>query len=92
MPSYALGPNQSPIPSNSVIYDSNTRHRNDLHVPQATLTMYHKGVYCLGVKDFNSLPRALKDISSEPSKFKTASRKFLEKYSFYSLDEFFAKQ
>jgi len=78
--------------SNSVIYDSKTRHRNDLHAPQATLTMYQKGVYYSGVKVFNSLPRALKDISSEPGKFKTAFRKFLEKYSFYSLDEFFAKQ
>jgi len=32
--------NRNYFTSNSVIYDSNTRHRNDLHVPQATLTMY----------------------------------------------------
>jgi len=68
--------NRNYFTSNSVIHDSNTRHRNDLHVPQATLTMYQKGVYCSGVKVFNSLPRALKDISSEPGKFKTALRKF----------------
>ena len=78
--------------SNSVICDSKTRHRNDLNLPQATLTVYQEGVYYLGVKVFNSHSRALKDISSEPGKFKTALRKFLEKYSFYSLDEFFAKQ
>jgi hypothetical protein len=74
---------------NSLLYDSNTRHRNDLHLPQATLTMYQKGVYYLGIKIFNSLPRGLKDISCEPGKFKTALRRFLQTYSFYSLDEFF---
>ena len=77
---------------NSVIYDSNTRHRNDLHLPQATLAMYQRGVYYSGIKVFNSLPRALKDISSKPGKFKIALRKFLQKHSFYSLDEFLDKQ
>jgi len=52
--------------SNSVICDSNTRHRNYLHLPQATLTMYQKGVYHMSVKVCNRHSRALKDISSEP--------------------------
>ena len=73
---------------NSVYHDSNTRHRNDLHLPQVTLAMYQKGVYYLGIKGFNGLPRAMKDISSEPSKFKIALRTFLQTRSFYSLDEF----
>jgi hypothetical protein len=77
---------------NSIFYDSNSRQRNDLHLPQATLAMYQKGAYYSGVKVFNSLPTALKDISSEPRKFKTALRNFLEIHSFYSLDEFFDKQ
>jgi hypothetical protein len=77
---------------NSLLYDSNTRHRNDLHLPQATLTMYQRGVYYLGIKIFNSLPRALKDISCKPGKFKIALRRFLQTHSFYSLDEFFDKQ
>ena len=38
------------------------------------------------------IPRALKDISSKPDKFKIALRKFLQTRSFYSLDEFFDKQ
>jgi len=42
----------------------------------------------LGIKGFNGLPRAMKDISSEPSKFKIALRKCLQTHSFYSLDEF----
>jgi len=83
--------NRNYFTANSVIYDSNTRHRNDLHLPQATLTMYQKGVYYSGVRVFNGLPRALKDISREPGKFKTVLRTFLEKYSFYTLDEFFCQ-
>ena len=74
---------------NSIFHDSNTRHRNDLHLPQATLAMYQKGVYYSGIKVFNSLPRTLKDISSKPGKFKIALKKFLHTRSFYSLDEFF---
>jgi hypothetical protein len=62
---------------NNVYYDSNTRRRNDLHLPQVTLAMYQKGVYYLGIKVFNGLHRALKDISSKPDKFKIALRKFL---------------
>ena len=46
--------------SNSVYYDSNARHRNDLHLPQATLAIYQRGVYCSGIIVFNGLPRAQK--------------------------------
>ena len=77
---------------NSIFHDSNIRHRNDLHLPQATLAMYQKGVYYLGIKVFSSLPRTLKDISSKSGKFKIAFKKFLQTCSFYSLDEFFDKQ
>jgi hypothetical protein len=84
--------NRNYLTPNSVFYDSNTKHRNDLHLPQATLAMYQKGASYSSVKVFNSLPTALKDISSEPSKFKIALRNFLEIHSFYSLDEFFDKQ
>ena len=74
---------------NSAYHDSNTRHKNDLHLPQATLAMYQKGVYYSGVKVFSSLPRTLKDLSSKPRKFKIALKHFLQTHSFYSLDEFF---
>jgi hypothetical protein len=77
---------------NSAYYDCSTRHRNDLHLPQATLAMYQKGVYYSGIKVFSSLPRPLKDISSKPGKFKSALKHFLQTHSFYSLEEFFEKQ
>ena len=84
--------NRNYFTPNSAIYDSNTRHKNDLHLPQVTLTMYQRGVYYSGIKVFNSNPRVLKDISNKPDKFKIALRKFLLTHSFYSLDEFFDKQ
>jgi len=80
--------NRNHFTQNSVFYDSNTRHRNDLHLPQATLSMYQKGVYYSDIKVFNGLPRALNDISIRPGKFNIALRKFLETRSFYSIDEF----
>ena len=60
--------NRNYFTPNSAIYVSNTRHRNDLHLPQATFAMYQRGVYYSGIKVFNSLPRAMKDISSKPGK------------------------
>jgi hypothetical protein len=39
--------------------------------------MYQRGVYYTGIKVFNSLPRAFKDISCKPDKFKTALRGYL---------------
>jgi len=84
--------NRNYFTPNSIFYDSNTRHRNNLYLPQATLAMYQKEIYYSGLKVFNGLPRALKDISSKPGKFKVALRKFLETHSFFSLDELFDKQ
>jgi hypothetical protein len=54
-----------------------------------SLAMYQKGVYYSGIKIFNGLPQAIKDISSMPKKFKIALKHYLLTHSFYSLDEFF---
>jgi len=77
--------------SNSVYHNINTRQKKkDLHLPQVSLAMYRKGVYYSGIKIFNGLPKAIKDISSKPKKFKTALKHYLLSHSFYSLDEFFS--
>ena len=68
--------NKSYFILNSAYHDSNTRHKNNFQLPQATLAMYQKGVYYSGVKVFNSLPRTLKDISSKLRKFKIALKHF----------------
>ena len=54
-----------------------------------TLAMYQKGVYYSGIKIFNDIPKAIKDISSKPNKFKIAPKHSLHTHSFYSLDDFF---
>jgi hypothetical protein len=48
--------------------------------------MCQKGVYYSGMKIFNGLPKAIKDISSRPEKFKIALKHYLLTHSFYSLD------
>ena len=53
------------------------------------LAMYQKGVYCLGIKLFNSIPSDIKIFSNNPQKFKTARDFFLHTDSFYPLDEYF---
>jgi hypothetical protein len=64
--------NRNYFVSNNAYRSNNTRQRNDLPPPRVTLTMYQKAVYNLGIKIFNALTKAIKDVSSKPSKFKIA--------------------
>jgi hypothetical protein len=50
---------------NNAYHSNNTRWRNYLHLPQVTFFMYQKGVYYSGIKTFNTIPKAIKDISSK---------------------------
>ena len=78
--------------SNSAYHNINTRRKNDLHLPRVSLAMYMKGVYYSGIKLFNGLPKAIKDISSKPGRFKTALKHCLLTQSVYSLYELFKQQ
>ena len=51
--------------------------------------MYQKGVYYSGIKIYNHLPTAIKDLSNDKNKFKLALKKYLLHNSFYSLEEYF---
>jgi len=51
--------------------------------------MYQKGVYYSGIKIYNHLPTAIKDLSDDKNKFKPALKKYLSHNSFYSLKENF---
>ena len=73
----------------SVVTSIYSTDSNDLHLPQVSRTIYQKRVHYSGIKIFNGLSRAIKDISSEPKKFKVALKHYLLTLSFYSLDEFF---
>jgi hypothetical protein len=54
-----------------------TRQIKNLHLPQANLTMYQKGVYYSGIRGFNGLPTGIKDSSHIHVKFKIALKHFL---------------
>jgi len=75
--------------SNIVYHNINMRQKNYLHLPQLSLAIYQKGVYYSGINIFNGLPKAIKDISSRPKKFKIALKHYLLTCSFYSLNDFF---
>jgi hypothetical protein len=78
---------------NSVCHNFNTTHKNDLHVPHASLTIYQRGIfYYSGIKIFNALPMTIKDTSGDPKKFKVALKPYPLTHSFYKLDEFFSEQ
>jgi len=72
--------------SNSVYHNINTKQtnkkKNDLHLPQVSPAMYQKGVSYSRFKIFNGLPKAIKDLSSKPKKFKIALKHCLLTHSF----------
>jgi len=75
--------------SNSQVYKINTRQTSSLYLPSANLALYQKGVFYPGIKIFNHLPTAIKDLSDDKNKFRLALKRYLLHNSFYSLEEYF---
>ena len=48
-------------------------------------------ITCSGIKIFNNLPLEIKNVADNQKKFKTALKKFLYTYSFYTLEEYFSQ-
>jgi hypothetical protein len=76
------------FPANSNSHTIVTRQIQNLHFPQANLTIYQNGVYYAGIKVFNNLPIEIKNISSNLCKFKSVLKQFLITHSFYTVDEY----
>jgi len=49
--------------TNNKSHNIDTRQRNDLHLPQANLTIYQRGAQYLGIKIFNNLPLEIKIVA-----------------------------
>jgi hypothetical protein len=81
--------NKDQFLSNSQVHKINTRQTFDLYVPTADLTVYQKSVYYSGIKIYNHLLTAIKDLSNDKNKFKRALKRYLLHNSFYSLEEYF---
>jgi hypothetical protein len=67
----------------------NTRQKYNYHLPSSNLSLYQKGVYFTGIKVFNNLPQSIKNLSNDTKQFKSALKKCLYAYFFYSIDEYF---
>jgi len=80
--------NKNLFSTNTENHNLDTRQRNNLYLPQANLTIYQKGAYCLGIKIFNNLPLEIKNVAGNQKKFKIALKKFLYTYSFYTMEEY----
>jgi hypothetical protein len=70
---------------NSDKYNINIRCTNDFYQPLSSLTAYQKGVYCMGIKVYNSLPPYIKGEFHNPKKFETCLKHFLHAHYFYSI-------
>jgi hypothetical protein len=53
-----------------------TRQKNNLHLPQANLTIFKKGSYYSGIRTFSSLPTEMKDLSDNPNKYTVTLKHF----------------
>jgi hypothetical protein len=62
--------NKSYFAPNSVYHNLNTTHKNDLHLPHVSPTIYQRGVFHSGINIFNALPMKIKDISGNPKSLK----------------------
>ena len=50
--------------TNTENYNLDTRQRNNLHLPQANLTIYQEVACNSGIKIFNNLPLEIKNVAS----------------------------
>jgi hypothetical protein len=76
--------------TNSDIHSFNTRFNHDIHIPVANLAIFKKGVWYSGTKIYNHLSPALKQLSHDVFKFKTALKRFLLANAFYTLEEYYS--
>jgi hypothetical protein len=75
--------------TNNQIHNLHTRFKTNLHPPTAHLSKFQKGVYYSGIKIFNNLPREVKNLANDTTRFRNALRRFLLTNSFYTSVEYF---
>ena len=62
--------NENVFLTNNKNHNLDTRQRNNLHLPQANLTIYQKGAYYSGIKIFNNLPLEIKNVALQKTNLK----------------------
>jgi hypothetical protein len=81
--------NKALIMTNSENHYKHTRQSNNLHLLLANLTVYQQTVHNSGTQFCNKPPLEIKRTARKPSKFKPATRKFLNTHSPDTLAEFY---
>jgi hypothetical protein len=81
--------NKDQFVSNSQVHQINTRQTPNLYVPTANMAIYQKGVYYSGIKIYDHLPMAIKNLSDDKNKFRLALKRYLLLNSFYNVEEYF---
>jgi hypothetical protein len=83
--------NKKSFLTNNENHNLDSRQRNNLYLPQANLIIYQKGAYYSGIKIFNNLSLEIKNVAGNHKQFKIALKKFLQTYSFYTVEEYFSQ-
>jgi hypothetical protein len=74
--------------TNNESHNIYTRQRNDLHLPQANLTIYQRGAQYLGIKIFNNLPLEVKIVADNQKMFKHELKNFVCNNTSYTMEEY----
>jgi hypothetical protein len=83
--------NKTPFLTRIENYNLDTRQKNNLHLPQANLTIYQKEAYYSRIKIFNNSLLEIKNFADNQKKCKTTLKKSLYTYSFCTLEEYFSQ-
>jgi hypothetical protein len=74
--------------TNLTVHGLNTLNKTQLLRPIANLSCFQNGVSYVAVKIFNTLPSSISNLRNDKKHFKSALRRYLMTYCFYSINEF----
>jgi hypothetical protein len=73
--------NMEKFQTNSDSHGINTRHKHDLHMPNANLTSYQISTYYAGTKLFGLLPYIINSLIHDPNCIKSALLDYILRHS-----------
>ena len=77
---------------NHEIHSINTRNKLNFYQPSSHSSVFHRGLYYMGIKLHNELPSQIKDFNNNIRQFESALLGFLHQQTFYTEDEYFNHQ
>jgi hypothetical protein len=86
-----VGQNKNVSSTNNENHNLDTKQRNNLYLPQANSNIYQKEAYYSGIQFFDKLPLEIKNVTGDQKKFKSALKKILYTYSFYTMEDYLSQ-